>query len=337
MNKTSRWNGALVVAAVLLAAASARPVFAQQSLLPNLQPFPAYDLVLLPDFAGGTRLAFSTLTWNSGAGPLEVIGGEIAAPNVQNIYQRIHRDDGTFADVLAGTFVFHEEHGHIHVEDYAEYVLEREGAPGTSTRIGHKTSFCLLDTDRIDRHLPGAPKRAQFTTCNDFRQGISVGWGDAYGYNLPGQSIDVTGLETGNYLLTIVSDPIDQLLETDESDNSSTIRIHLDMEAMTVNGLPGDGPGDPPGDVTVAGIVPATMFARDVVAVTITGSGFAAGMAVSLANGSGPAPAVSDVVVHDASTITAIFSAKSGGPPRTRTWDVQVGPATLVDGFIVFP
>ena len=44
-----------------------------------------------------------------------------------------------------------------------------------------------------------------------------MGWGDAYGYTLPGQSIDVTGLETGIYLLTIVSDPSDHLLETDES------------------------------------------------------------------------------------------------------------------------
>jgi hypothetical protein len=165
-----------------------------------------------------------------------------------------------------------------------------------------------------------------------------VGWGDEYGYTLPGQSIDVTGLETGNYLLTIVSDPKNHFLETDESDNSVTIRVHLDMEAMTVNGLPSDGedPGDPTGGVSITGIQPATMFAGSVVNVTISGSGFEAGMPVSLSNGSGPAPTVSEVVVQDESTITAVLSAKNGGPPRTRTWDVNVGPATLTGGLTVF-
>jgi len=328
---------ALIVVLGLVASGAAHLASAQQKLLPNLEPLPAYDLVLRPVFPSGTRLAFSTLTWNSGRGPLEVIAGEVTGANVQNIYQRIHWDDGTYEDRLAGSFVFHEEHGHLHVEDFAEYVLEREDAPGASTRTGHKTSFCLLDTDRIDRSLPGAPKKAQFTSCDGLRQGISVGWGDEYGYTLPGQSIDVTGLQTGIYLLTIVSDPKNHFLETDESDNSVTIRLHLDMEAMTVNGLPSDGGGDPTDGVSITGIQPATMFAGSVVEVTITGSGFEAGMRVSLSNESGPAPTVSQVVVQDESTITAVLSAKNGGPPRTRTWDVNVGPATLTGGLTVFP
>jgi hypothetical protein len=274
---------------------------------------------------------------NAGLGALHVIPGEIVGPDQQNIYQRIHWSDGTSEDILAGVYIFHDEHGHFHVEGYAEYQLEREDG-GASTRIAQKTSFCLLDTDLINKRLPNAPKRAVFTSCenHEFGQGISVGWGDAYRYNLPGQSIDVSGLESGNYLLTIVTDPNNRFLETDDGDNTSTIRIHLDMEAMTVDGLPGD-PGEPPGDVEISEIIPATMPAGSVRAVTITGIGFATGMDVALVNGSGPAPRVSDVNVQDENTITMTFTAKSGGPPRARIWDLVVGPATAREAFTVFP
>ena len=341
MSNTNRMS-VLLAFGLLLSMAIDRPASAQpQTLLPNLQPLPAYELSLRPIFGGGTELVFSTLTTNAGLGPLHMVAGELTEPGHQSIYQRIHFSDGTFKDTLAGVFVLHEEHGHFHVEEYAEYRLEKEFAPGASTRIGQKTSFCLLDTNRVDRKLANAPKRAVFTRCDDFEfgQGISVGWGDAYRSHLPGQSIDVSGLESGNYLLTMIADPNDNILETDEGDNSSTIRIHLDMEAMTVDGLPGDGgdPGDPPGDVMISGIIPATMPAGSIRAVTITGAGFADGMNVALVNGSGPSPRVSEITVQDENTITATLTAKSGGPPRMRVWDLVVGPATASDGFTVFP
>jgi hypothetical protein len=290
--------GVLTVSASMLALTAAFPVSAQQQLPPNLEPLPAYDLVLRPTFPSGTELALSTLTWNSGLGPLEVFGGEVAGEELQNIYQRIYRDDGMFDEVLAGTFVFHDEHGHIHVEDYSEYILEKEDAPGQSTRLGHKTSFCLLDTDRIDRRLPGAPKRPVYNSCGELKQGISVGWGDAYTNNLPGQSIDVTGLESGYYLLTIVTDPENRLIETDET--------------------------------------PATMFAGEEINVTITGTGFTEGMSVRLVNGSGPAPSIR-ATFQDENTFTATIRAKTGGPPRTRVWDLEVGPVTLEGALTVFP
>lgn len=340
MSKTNRLS-VLLVFGLLLTAVIERPASAQQALLPNLQPLPAYELALRPLFGGGTELIFSVLTKNIGRGPLHMVAGESTDPNQQNIYQRVHWSDGTFEDTLAGIFVFHDQHGHFHIEEYAEYVLEKEFAPGASTRIGQKTSFCLLDTNRIDHKLPNAPKQKVFTRCDDFEfgQGISVGWGDAYRSHLPGQSIDVSGLESGNYLLTIVTDPGNRIQESDDGDNTSTIRIHLDMEAMIVDGLPADGgdPGDPPSDVMIFGIIPATMPAGSVRAVTITGSGFAAGMEVRLINGSGPAPRVSNVNVQDENTITLTLTAKTGGPPRIRIWDLVVGPVTAPEAFTVFP
>ena len=74
---------------------------------------------------------------------------------------------------------------------------------------------------------------------------------------------------------------------------------------------------------------------------TIIGSGFAAGAGVSFENGSGPALAVSNVdVAPDGMSLTATLTAKSGGSPRNRVWDVRVtnpdsSSGMLVDGFTV--
>lgn len=98
----------------------------------------------------------------------------------------------------------------------------------------------------------------------------------------------------------------------------------------------------PPADVTVTGITPNSVQAGSSVNVTISGSGFAAGAAVVLQNGTGPTPQVSNVVVVNANTITATISASSGGPPRNRVWDVRVtnsngSSGVLAGGFTVTP
>lgn len=79
----------------------------------------------------------------------------------------------------------------------------------------------------------------------------------------------------------------------------------------------------PPG-VSVTAIDPATMPAGGSIEVTITGSGFVAGATPTLENGTGPTPAITNVVVLDATTITATITAGGGGPPGTRLWDVRV-------------
>lgn len=76
--------------------------------------------------------------------------------------------------------------------------------------------------------------------------------------------------------------------------------------------------------------------------VTIWGSGFAAGATLSLENGSGKSPVASNVVVVDATTITATITVSYKGPRRARVWDVRVtnadgGDDVLPGGFTVQP
>ncbi len=125
--------------------------------------------------------------------------------------------------------------------------------------------------------------------------------------------------------------------------------IATDTIGQTNNDIAGNvtvdnsgGGGDPVSAPTVAGISPDTIAAGSSIDPTITGSGFVAGATVSFANGSGPAPSVSNVVVSSDTSITLTVSTKSGGPRRDRVWDVvvtnhDVGSASLAGGVTVTP
>jgi hypothetical protein len=79
----------------------------------------------------------------------------------------------------------------------------------------------------------------------------------------------------------------------------------------------------PAAGVVVTSIDPATMASGTSVNVTIKGSGFAAGASVTFENGSGPQPTATATGLSS-TTITATITAKSGGPPRPRTWVVRI-------------
>ena len=319
---------AVFAAAVLVNsyAASAQVV----DLLPNLTPRPASEIGIVQDqTTGHILLRFAAINTNLGLGPLEVrAGGATGAGQV--VYQRIYQSDGGYYDVSpTATMTYHPEHNHFHVNGFALYTLKAVGAASTQGKTAEKTSFCIEDTTPIDLRLPGAPNSGVYTTCNPTVQGVSVGWGDRYGPSLEGQAFDITGDPEGDYELTIETDPVDNFTETNETDNVSCVRLHINPVARTVQAL------GLCGAVTVTSISPNTVQPGKSVNVTITGAGFAQGMAVGFENGSGPAPVASNVVVVNSTTITATVSAKNGGGKQARVWDVRVGAGTLFRAFTV--
>ena len=299
---------------------------------------PAHDISVQSSLTGRPEVRFAVTTANLGDGPLEFHGGETGSGK-QNVYQRVYLDDGSYYDHLAGSFIWHPEHNHIHVEDYAEYRLQPVLAPGSSSRTSAKTSFCVMDTDRIDHRLPGAPKKPAYDTCENAIQGLSVGWGDTYGAYLPGQSIDLTDLPDTDYMLTIVADPKKRFIETTTTDNTSCVLLRIgvsDLSLAVLNPNSCDYPQGPPSSaVTVESITPNSGSIGSLIPVTITGTGFADGMSVSFENGSGARLSVTDVVVVNESTITATVTIRKRGQGNDNVWDVRVGDAVLADGFIV--
>jgi len=323
--------------ALLLLPAMASHAQAVQ-MIPNLKALPATDIAFGLDSAGDPVVRFSATSWNAGAGPLELIAGEVAQGG-QNVYQRVYLSDDSFTDLLAGTFAWHQGHNHFHFDDYALYTLQ--AVKGKSQRSSVKTSFCIMDTGHHDLSLPGAPPSAVYGSCGNSVQGMSVGWGDTYGAWLPGQEISLKRLKDGDYRLLIEADPKNRLLETDETDNVSCVLLHVGVSRQTVDVLNPQGcdTSNPGGAATVASIDPATGVAGGTpLIVTITGAGFVSGMPVAFEGGDGYRPVASNVVVLSSTAIVATVTIKKKGRPGPdNVWDVHVGTGVLESGFTVQP
>jgi len=293
--------------------------------LPNLKPLPASSLSLVADTSGGSTLRFSTTSWNNGTGPLQLEAGPVdTGSGKQQVLQRVFLSDGTSFLHLAGYFEWHPAHNHFHFDDYALYTLQPVNAQGGSERTGSKTTFCVMDTTKINASLPGAPSQAVYSSCGQYIQGMSVGWGDTYGSHLAGQEIDFTGNADGMYQLKIEIDPKKVILESTENDNVSCVLLDI-KKPSTVTVLDSSGNCS-----TAVSITPNTAQAGTSVQVTITGYGFSDGMTVSFEGGNGPRPIASNVrLASDTSTldmitatVTVPFKKHAG---RNQVWDVRVG------------
>jgi hypothetical protein len=310
-------------------------------LLPNLTPLPASNFSLVANTTTGTStLRFSTTSWNNGTGPLQLEAGAVSTgsgSNKQQVDQRIFNADGTSEVYTAGWFEWHPTHNHFHFDDYALYSLQPVDAPGGSSRTGQKTTFCVMDTTKINTSLPGAPGQAVYSTCGNQIQGMSVGWGDTYGSHLPGQEIDFTNNSDGIYQLKIEIDPNKKIIESNENDNESCVLLSI-KKPSTVIVLDSSGSCS-----TVASISPNTAKMNTTVKVTITGYGFTQGATVSFSGGTGPRPVASNVQLtvdtDSLDTITADVTVpykKQLG--RNPVWKVQVGSGGILPkAFTVTP
>jgi hypothetical protein len=190
---------------------------------------------------GRRLLRFSTASTNKGAGPFElhaVVGSDGSTTATQWIYD----DQGGHIERHAGTFVFagHEDHNHFHFADYANYrlrsVLANNGL-GPVVATSDKISFAMFDVTAYDLSLPGAPavrvyQRPESTLD---RQGISVGWADVYGRSLDGQWIDLAGIPDGQYWLEITIDPRELIAESDETNNTTHVKVILKGNRANTN------------------------------------------------------------------------------------------------------
>jgi len=89
-------------------------------------------------------------------------------------------------------FTFQNCHGHAHYEGYADYILYT--MDGQNIPIGHKNGFCVLDLECSDGGT------AQYGCGN---MGITHQCGDIYVRSLDCQWIDITDLDTAQYILAV--------------------------------------------------------------------------------------------------------------------------------------
>jgi hypothetical protein len=264
---------ALIVAALGMLAAHAAPATAGDPLLqPDLmtmKPLSSGDgwLHLRKHKQGQTALRISNRIANQGTGPLELRAGAATQDcDDQGTYpggedleasQRIYTDgdandyynigDPVGAEPEVGCFEFHPAHGHWHFQEFSQYELRDLTTNALEAGPSEKIGFCILDGDRAIPPLPGSPTIGRYpqsdppaTPCGygdppsgPGVMGLSIGWADTYGWSLPGQRLDITGVPGGRYCLVSTANPttgeIDepQIIETTTDNNARRVAISI--------------------------------------------------------------------------------------------------------------
>jgi hypothetical protein len=182
------------------------------TLYPDLRTLPPSNLSFDRLNDGTHVLRFANTVWNAGEGRLELEGDPHPRPGVakkifQNLYDAPAGGHLVSQRQVASDVVYHESHQHFHFADFASYLLLARDGSGryqATTKKGTKTSFCIMDTIRVDGGY-----RDQYRVCGRELQGLSVGWGDEYGAELPDQwiALGAQPLADGEYGVQSIADP----------------------------------------------------------------------------------------------------------------------------------
>gem|GEM_PF-1034428 len=219
---------ALVLALSALVAPTGDARQSSASLLPDLisdPPRPSF-LNEITTSVGETRLVvtFDGYVHNIGEGALDVVGNPQLPDGMK---QRVF-NGSTWEEVGSPTVRFETDdgHNHFHLIEAIEYVLWNE-LQGAQAAIGSKVGFCLVDSEQIE---PGAEqdyseegdKFCQEDTpdATELRMGISSGWRDIYDATTTLQWVDVSNVAPGRYWIGAITDPNDEILESNEDNNA---------------------------------------------------------------------------------------------------------------------
>ncbi len=230
-----RWGLGTIVCLVFALSASLGVLPASAAdLLPDLGMAQLSDVRVekLPD--GRQLLRYTTVIVNVGAGPFELRGHRTDTTTGMTATQRVY-DGGGARDVsTTATLVYGGDgHNHWHVRDLESAELIRLDN-GAKVGTGAKRGFCFFDNRPHRLTLPGAPQSAVYpgsgcgtSSSLDVTMGLSIGWGDAYLWDLPDQYVDITGLAAGRYRLQVTADKAGTFMESNLANNTTWVDLQL--------------------------------------------------------------------------------------------------------------
>ncbi|XVV00440.1 lysyl oxidase family protein [Actinosynnema sp. CA-248983] len=217
--------------------------------------------------AGAVRLRFTTSADNVGDGPLVIYARR--SPEEPTMRARQALESAVDGSIPANyeeaqrdlpATVYYEPaptHEHWHLLDFEHFMLRTPG--GETVVTDRKNGFCLGDRYSIADDLPARPQDeasptgqlAKFLRRNmcemrnpsatTVKQGISVGSGDDYPYQVDFQWLDLTHVPSGLYDVVNVVNPDRSLVEKKYGNNASSIAIFLQWP---------QGQKNPPAEIT---------------------------------------------------------------------------------------
>jgi hypothetical protein len=208
--------------------------------LPDLVALPAWNIGVSQD-GGRDYLDFAATVWNAGPGPMVVEGFRRKHSAVMDAWQYFFRAGVAVGRARAGKLEYDAQpgHEHWHFKQFARYSLL--ATDQSQVLVSGKEAFCLAPTDAIDLTRRGAdwnPNSTGFgTACGDAsaiwtRETLEAGWGDTYTQSLPGQSLDITEVPNGHYLIAVDANPDGLLHEVTASNNRA-------LREVILSGTPG--------------------------------------------------------------------------------------------------
>lgn len=231
---------ALLAPALILAPQITAPVLAADPVdrLPDLRASKPSEFRIVTS-NGRRLLRFTAIMSNRGQGAMEISARRSTTQSAWDVHQRIYDDQGGSRYVGTGATMRYsgDGHNHWHVVKMMSYNLWSV----KGTRGDQKIGFCFFDTNRVDGSLPGSPSSAYYREpwCGTrasltSRTGISIGWGDKYGYNLAYQWIDISGLPGGTYTVRSKVDPSNFFLETNDDNNCAWVKVTIPTSGTSV-------------------------------------------------------------------------------------------------------
>lgn len=181
------------------------------------------------------RLVDDTIAGEAEPHPDEALSRIIVGPKTQVVYY----SDGTTEEHEAGTYSYHPIHFHFH-DDYVlsfeiYEVLDDEIGQLVASGAGNKSGFCPADQlfgnwyeFKQGYETPGGDSPAD--NCfspTDGTIGLSVGWGDVYRWQRPGMYVEFDGNGNGRYVVRSLVDQLNNVLESDDTDNVSYAYIQV--------------------------------------------------------------------------------------------------------------
>jgi Lysyl oxidase len=229
-------------ALAITSGATAGPTAGANELLPDLDQQTPTGLVV---GNAGTRarplyvLGFQSAVRNIGAGPLIINGMRTSRKTpTMHAYQQVELGDGGHTTTeVAGRlrYAIALTHQHWHFLHFDRYELRRAGHAAAVVR-DQKTGFCLGDRYKVAGYSVSAAKPAPtyIGGCGlrepwllHVEEGISPGYGDNYLPYFEGQSLPLTGLPAGHYVLVHRANPDRSLRESNYSNDAASVLLNL--------------------------------------------------------------------------------------------------------------
>jgi hypothetical protein len=191
-------------------------------------------------------LRLTTGPRNAGVGPMDLgyvpyehqLGLLAEGP----VTQYLHWSDGSITSRPAGTFLFHKTHAHYHFQDILDYSIWKVGPDHRLSLAGRGTKAGFSPADQLfadwftfsqqeGQYVEGA-STARSIGASTF--GLSVGWGDVYRWQRPGQYVEFAGNGDGLYVVRSVVDIKNHVMEMNEHDNAAYAYVQITGESVRI-------------------------------------------------------------------------------------------------------